>query len=193
MPLVSRASPQPSFHTLHRRVRVAPTPTPTPTVTPTPTATPTPTPGPTATPTPHHTPTPTPPPTPPHSTPTPSPTPAARQSLLNVSTRSSVQNGENVMIGGFIITGNKAKRVIVRGLGPSLTRAGIAGAMSDPVLQLYNSKGVLIGSNDNWTSHRAQIMSSGIPPTDSRESAIVATLKPGNYSCVLQSKTGFRA
>ena len=94
------------------------------------------------------------------------------------------------MIGGFIITGNKAKKVIVRGLGPSLARAGIAGAMSDPILQLYNSKGILIGSNDNWTTHRNEVLATGIPPTDSRESAIVKTLQPGNYTCVLQSKTG---
>ena len=122
---------------------------------------------------------------------TPSPTPhPARQSLLNVSTRTFVQNGENVTIGGFIIAGNKAKKVIVRGLGPSLARAGIAGAMSDPTLQLYNSKGILVGSNDNWTTHRNEVLATGLPPTDSRESAIVTTLQPGNYSCILKSKTG---
>lgn len=121
----------------------------------------------------------------------PSPTPPpARQSLLNVSTRTSVQNGENVMIGGFIIKGNKAKKVIIRGLGPSLARAGIAGAMSDPILQLYDSRGSLIGSNDNWTTRRNEVLATGIPPSNNLESAIVKTLQPGNYTCVLQSKTG---
>ena len=122
---------------------------------------------------------------------TPSPTPPpTRQSLLNVSTRTFVQSGEGVMIGGFIIEGDKAKKVIVRGLGPSLAKVGIAGAMSDPTLQLYNSKGTLVGSNDNWTTHRNEVLATGRPPTDGRESAIVTTLQPGNYTCVLKSKTG---
>jgi hypothetical protein len=94
------------------------------------------------------------------------------------------------MIGGFIISGNKSKKVIIRGLGPSLARAGVAGAMTDPTLKLYNSKGILIGSNDNWTTHRDEVLATGIPPSDSRESAIVATFQPGSYTSVLQSKTG---
>ena len=94
------------------------------------------------------------------------------------------------MIGGFIITGNKAKKVIVRGIGPSLARQGVVGAMADPTLQLRDSRGNLIGSNDNWTSHRSEVEATGVAPTDNRESAIVATLSPGNYTCVLQSKTG---
>lgn len=94
------------------------------------------------------------------------------------------------MIGGFIISGSKSKKVIVRGIGPSLSRSGVVGAMADPTLQLHDSKGTLIDSNDNWTSDRNEIMSTGIPPIDSHESAIVKTLKPGNYTCILQSKNG---
>ncbi len=94
------------------------------------------------------------------------------------------------MIGGFIVTGTKAKRVIVRGIGPSLKKAGIVGAMADPMLELHDSTGALIASNDNWTSHRSQIEATGLAPTDSHESAIVATLQPGPYTCILKSKTG---
>ena len=92
-------------------------------------------------------------------TPTPTPTPAppvARQHLINVATRTFVQTGENVTIGGFVINGNVAKKVLIRGLGPSLTRAGVAGAMTDPVLKLFNSRGILLSTNDNWTSNRTQ-------------------------------------
>lgn len=109
---------------------------------------------------------------------------------MNVATRTYVQNGQDVMIGGFIITGNNAKKVIVRGIGPSLAKAGVAGAMADPTLELHDSRGTLIDSNDNWTSRRSEIQATGLPPSDSRESAIVATLQPGNYTCVLQSKSG---
>ena len=122
------------------------------------------------------------------SSPTPTPHPVGHN-LLNVATRTFVQNGEEVMIGGFIIIGNQPKKVIVRGIGPSLAQAGIAGAMADPLLELYDSRGTLIGSNDNWITHRDEVMETGIPPSDSRESAIVTTLAPGNYTCVLRSKT----
>ena len=94
------------------------------------------------------------------------------------------------MIGGFIILGNKSKKVIVRALGPSLAKAGVTGAMADPILKLHNSKGTLIASNDNWTTRRSSVVATGIPPRDGHESAIVATLQPGNYTSVVESKTG---
>ena len=109
---------------------------------------------------------------------------------MNVATRTFVQDGENVMIGGFIIVGNKPKKIIIRGIGPSLVRAGIAGAMADPLLKLHNSKGGLIASNDDWISRRQEVLATGVAPTDSREAAIVATLPPGNYTAVVESKTG---
>ncbi len=121
------------------------------------------------------------------SSPTP---PPARQSLLNVTTRAFVQNGDNVMIGGFIILGSKSKKVIIRALGPSLAKAGVIGAMVDPILKLHDSKGTLIAWNDNWTTRRNEVAATGIPPSDGRESAIVATLKPGNYTAIVESKTG---
>jgi K319L-like, PKD domain len=129
-------------------------------------------------------------------TPTPTPTATPRFSptpmpisLGNVSTRLQVGRGDNVLIGGFIITGSGAKKIIVRALGPSLTARGVANALGDPVLELHNSSGTLIFSNDNWKDTQEQwIRDSLIPPTNDRESAIVASLDPGPYTAIVRGK-----
>ena len=111
-------------------------------------------------------------------------TPIASSQLLNISTRLAVQTGENVLIGGFIVTGDQPKRVMIRGIGPSLAASGVAGALHDPVLELND--GAVI--NDNWKSggQQAEIEASGIPPTDDREAAMIVTLQPGPHSAVLR-------
>jgi hypothetical protein len=115
-------------------------------------------------------------------TPTPTPTPAATPSTLgNISTRLQVETGDNILIGGFIITGTQTKKIIVRAIGPSLS-SFFPGALADPTLELRNSAGALIASNDNWRStQEAEIIATGIPPSDNLESAIVATV-PANSS-----------
>ena len=107
---------------------------------------------------------------------------AGSPSLLgNISTRLGVETGDNTLIGGFIITGTQPKKVIIRAIGPSLS-SFFPGALADPVLELRDSTGGLIRSNDNWRSHQEQeILATGIPPSDDLESAIVATL-PANGS-----------
>ena len=116
----------------------------------------------------------------PNSTPTPTPT-AAPSILGNISTRLRVETGDNVLIGGFIITGTQPKKVIVRAIGPSLS-SFFPGALANPILELRNSSGGLIFSNDNWRSDQeAEIIATGIPPSNDLESAIVATL-PANSS-----------
>src|SRR5207237_783174 len=70
--------------------------------------------------------------------------------LGNISTRSFVETGDNVMIGGFIIQGTQPKRVIVRAIGPELTQYGVPNALADPTLELHNGTGALIATNDNW-------------------------------------------
>ncbi len=152
------------------------TPTPTPPTTPSPTPTPaTPTPTPTPSATPPATPTPTP-------TATPTPTPAATPTTLgNISTRLRVETGDNVLIGGFIVTGTQPKKIIVRAIGPSLP---LAGALADPVLELRNSSGALIRSNNDWRDdpiQESEINATGIPPSNDLEAAIVETL-PANGS-----------
>lgn len=121
--------------------------------------------------------------------PTPTPTPAAAAGQpLNVSTRLRVQTGEGAMIGGFIITGSAAKRVIIRAIGPSLSQAGVAGVLADPTIEL-NGSGGAIARNDDWkTTQQAAIEASGVPPSDDRESAIMATLAPGSYTAIVAGK-----
>jgi hypothetical protein len=164
----------------------SPTPTATATATPTATATATPTATATATPTATATATPTATPT---STPTATPTATPAQ-VLNIATRLRVDTGDKVMIGGFIISGNVAKPVVLRGLGPSLTSAGLPAAslLNDPVLELRGASGALILSNDNWkdSPQRGQIEGTVFQPSDDRESVIVATLPPATYTVILK-------
>jgi hypothetical protein len=92
------------------------------------------------------------------------------------------------MIGGFILGGRAPTKIIVRAIGPSLTALGVSGALQDPMLELHDSDGSLIFSNDNWRSDQeGQIVASTIPPSDDKESAIVATLPPGAYTAVVRS------
>jgi hypothetical protein len=102
--------------------------------------------------------------------------------LANVSTRLRIETGDNVLFAGFIITGTQPKKVIVLGTGPSLTGAGVPGALSDPTLELYQGS-TLLDSNDNWgdSPNKQAIIDSGVAPANNLESAIVATL-PGNNS-----------
>jgi hypothetical protein len=108
-----------------------------------------------------------------------------------MSTRSRVQTGDNVMIGGFIITGNVPKKVILRALGPSLEGFGLNGGLADPMLELHGPNGSLIASSDNWREDPAQallIQASGLPPQNDLESATVVTLPPAGYTAVVSGK-----
>jgi hypothetical protein len=101
---------------------------------------------------------------------------------VNISTRLGVGTGDNVLIAGFIITGNAPKKVVIRAIGPSLT---VPGALQDPALELHDANG-LLGSNNNWRdSQEDEIVATSIPPTDNRESAILAFLDPGPYTAVM--------
>jgi hypothetical protein len=118
-------------------------------------------------------------------------------SAVNLSTRMKVGRGDNVSIGGFIITGNAPKKVMLRGIGPSLAVNGqpLAGKLEDPVVELHDASGVVIGRNDNWRTsliggvvtgdQSSQIQASGLAPRDDREAALIASLSPGNYTAVV--------
>lgn len=98
-----------------------------------------------------------------------------------------VGTGDNVGIGGFIITGNSAKHVLIRAIGPSLTQSGVPNALADPVLELYHSGPFPIAFNNNWRdTQEASIKATGIPPVNDLESAIDATLAPGNYTAIVR-------
>ena len=117
-------------------------------------------------------------------------------SLGNISTRGFVQTGDNVMIGGFIVQGTGAKRVIIRAIGPELTQHGITNPLANPTLELHDGTGALIGSNDDWqttiiggiitSSQLTDIQNSGHAPTAASESAIIANLQPGNYTAIVR-------
>ncbi|MFN2477248.1 MAG: putative Ig domain-containing protein [Chthoniobacterales bacterium] len=116
-------------------------------------------------------------------------------SLVNVSTRLPVGTGDNVLIGGFILTGSDPKQIIIRAIGPSLGSAGVSGTLADPNLSVYDRNGVLIGKNDDWrttimggvitSNQRAAIEASGLAPKQDVESAVLATLSPGAYTAVV--------
>ncbi len=111
------------------------------------------------------------------------------EKLRNISARGFVQTGENVLIAGLIVGGNAlaTNSVIIRAIGPSLSHAGVTNPLQDPVLELHNSSGAIIASNDNWQdTQESQIMASGLAPTDAHESAIFATLPAGAYTAVVR-------
>jgi hypothetical protein len=107
---------------------------------------------------------------------------------LNISTRETVGTGDNVLIGGFIVTGTTPKSVLLRAIGPSLADQGLSGVLQDPVLELHQGNSLIV-QNDNWKStQKTAIEDTGIPPTDDRESAIVITLAPGEYTAIVRGK-----
>ena len=118
--------------------------------------------------------------------------------LGNISTRSFVQTGDNVMIGGFIVQGTEPKRVIVRAIGPELGAPpyNVPDALANPTLELHNGAGDLIASNDNWrqtiiggiiaSDQVRNILRSGYAPGDRRDSAIIAELPAGNYTAIVR-------
>lgn len=95
------------------------------------------------------------------------------------------------MIGGFIITGNAPKRVVIRGIGPSMSGVGVVGAVTDPFLRLFGPTGAALAVNDNWQdTQRTEIEQTGLQPLDPRESAIVATLAPASYTATVSASNG---
>jgi hypothetical protein len=107
--------------------------------------------------------------------------------LANISTRGLVQTGDNVMIGGFIVLGSEAEKVIVRASGPSLP---LGGSLADPTLELFDGNGTLVMSDDNWRdSQESEITATGLAPTNDAESAIVQTLQAGaGYTAIVRGK-----
>jgi len=121
--------------------------------------------------------------------------------LLNISTRGQVQTGDNVMIGGFVVSGSVPVIVVIRALGPSLASSGVPGVLPDPIVTLHNSGGFAIARNDDWQATDplcastgnicgtpAEITATGLAPTNILESVIEIILTPGAYTAIV---TGF--
>jgi len=107
--------------------------------------------------------------------------------LGNISTRGFVGTNDDVMVGGTIILGNHPARVLLRAIGPTLTAFGVPDALQDPVLELHDGDGTLLFFNDNWRADQeAEIIATGIPPTNDQESAILQELAPGNYTAIVR-------
>ena len=105
--------------------------------------------------------------------------------LGNLSVRAQVLTDDNVLFDGLILQGGTPKRVVFRGMGPSVP---VAGALQDPTLDVYDANGVLRGSNDNWRNdpNAAQIQAIGLAPKDDRESAVLLTLPAGPYTSIVR-------
>jgi hypothetical protein len=111
--------------------------------------------------------------------------------LVNISTRGFVSTGENVMIGGVIISGNERSRLIIRAIGPSLGAFGVPNPLDDPFLEVHDGNGETILENDNWPDeHQPILVNTGLAPTDDRESAIYTLVPPGNYTAIVKGANG---
>jgi hypothetical protein len=118
----------------------------------------------------------------------------AAKGTVEISTRKAVGTGDNVLIGGFIITGTGTTRVLIRAIGPSLMLPpfNISGALQDPTLELRDGGGSLLGSNDNWRDSQANAIIATAPilaPTDNLESAVLAFLSPGPYTAIVRGQS----
>lgn len=116
--------------------------------------------------------------------------PTTSNAFGNISTRVKAATGQNVLIGGFIIHGNQSKKVVARGIGFSLTEAGLPGALPDPTLELYDSAGRMFAFNNDWAEspNKQEIINNGLAPKNEKESAILATLAPGSYTGIVRGK-----
>jgi hypothetical protein len=123
---------------------------------------------------------------------------AANSELANISSRGFVETNDNVMIGGFIVGGNNVDgkaTVLIRAVGPSLSGSGVPDVLPDPTLELHDNNGGTIATNDNWKvndqtqqSQESAVRATTLSPANDLESAIVATLSPGQYTAVVRGR-----
>jgi arylsulfate sulfotransferase len=118
--------------------------------------------------------------------------PLAGSKLANLSTRGLVETDDNVLISGFIVGEVGSNTLVIRALGPSLAPAGISDPLSDPILTVYDSNGVVIGGNDNWEddSSALQIEENGLAPSKTVESATILHLPAGAYTAIVTGSNG---
>lgn len=106
--------------------------------------------------------------------------------LGNLSARATVAPGDQALISGLIVEGSVDKRALIRGLGPSLAGA-VTTPLADPLLTAYDANGTVIGMNDNWmnSTQAADIVASGLAPSNRKEAVVDRVFTPGAYSIVL--------
>jgi len=112
--------------------------------------------------------------------------------LGNISGRAFIDTGDNALFAGFIsgAGGGAPTKIVVRGLGPSLTAAGVPGALQDPILDVFNSNGAIVATNDDWKTglQQSEIQQTGLAPSDDREAAIVGLFPAGTFTAVVRGK-----
>ena len=118
--------------------------------------------------------------------------PPSPSKALNISTRMFVDTGERISIAGFIVTGDIPKKVMIRGIGPSLANSGVPTPLANPVVTLFDNNGNVVASNDDWkkSTDATEIMNSGLAPSNDLESAVIANLAPGQYTAQLTGNSG---
>jgi hypothetical protein len=116
--------------------------------------------------------------------------------LINISTRGNAGSGENAIFGGFYVSGNEPKKVLIRAVGPGLAQYNVSGVLADPVVKVYDSQGHVIATNDNWGAQLAPASAADITAAEtatgafplapaSADAALVLTLTPGAYTAVV--------
>jgi outer membrane protein assembly factor BamB len=110
--------------------------------------------------------------------------------LINISTRGRVETGDSVMIAGFVVEGDAPRRLLIRGVGPSLAGFGVAGALANPTLRLVAqlpAGSQDLATNDDWqqAGNAAEIAATPYPPSNPLESAILMWFDPGIYTAIL--------
>ena len=114
---------------------------------------------------------------------------AVLSKLGNISTRAFVSTGDDIVIAGFILGNHTGDdRIIVRGIGPSLSAFGVPNPLANPTLELRDNNGTIISSNNDWQDNPAQaaeLTAAGLALTNPLESGIAATLPPGLYTALL--------
>ena len=115
--------------------------------------------------------------------------------FINVSTRAYVGTGADILIAGFVIGGNVPEKVLIRGVGPSLSQFGLSGLLAKPQLALFDADGNPLQANNGWGgSPSLAAVFSGVGAfallTGSADCAMVVTLPPGNYTAELLGASG---
>ena len=121
--------------------------------------------------------------------------PGTDSQLSNLSTRGFVQGANSVLIAGFILGGNNTgnDRVAIRGLGPSLSQFGLNPVLADPTLELHDSNGATLITNDDWATDAvsaANLVLFNLAPSNPKEAAIFTSLPPGTFTAILAGKNG---
>jgi hypothetical protein len=113
-------------------------------------------------------------------------------SFANLSTRGNVQMADNVLIGGLFVSGSEPQRVVVRAIGPDLTSKGVANALQDPHVTVYDANGTMIAENDDYGTgpNTAELQQDGLTPGDSHDSALILDLAPSSYTAIVDGKAG---